>query len=65
MAKKIRIMKVMSIGQNVELGWEAEAADLNLGNQSLDQVKELGTQAQGEEKRVGSPRAAPPFRPVL
>ena len=47
MAKKIRIMKVMSIGQNVELGWEAEAADLNLGNQTLDQVKELGTQAQG------------------
>jgi len=37
----------MSIGQNVELGWEAEAADLNLGNQTLEQVKALGTQAQG------------------
>lgn len=47
MAKKIRISKVMNIGQNVELGWEAEAADLNLGNQTLDQVRVLGTQAQG------------------
>ena len=65
MAKKTRTKHIMSIGQNVELGWEAEAADLNLGNQTLDQVKELGTQDQGEEKRVGSPRAAPPFRPVL
>ena len=46
MAKKTRTKHIMSIGQNVELGWEAEAADLNLGNQTLDQVKELGTQAQ-------------------
>jgi len=47
MAKKTRTKHIMSIGQNIELSWEAEAADLNLGNQTLDQVKELGTQAQG------------------
>ena len=36
----------MSIGQNVELGWEEEVADLSLGNQTLEQVKALGAKAQ-------------------
>ena len=47
MAKSIKTNKIMSIGQNVELGWEAEAADMNLGNKTLEQVKALGAQAQG------------------
>ena len=47
MAKSVKANKIMSIGQNVELGWEAEAADMNLGNQTLEQVKALGAQAQG------------------
>ena len=47
MAKSIKANKIMSIGQNVELGWEAEATDMNLGNQTLEQVKALGAQAQG------------------
>ena len=36
----------MFTGQNVELGWEAEAAELSLGNQTLEQVKALGAKAQ-------------------
>ena len=46
MAKSIKTNKIMSIGQNVELGWEAEAAELSLGNQTLEQVKALGAKAQ-------------------
>ena len=46
MAKKTRTKHIMSIGQNVELGWEAEAAELSLGNQTLEQVKALGAKAQ-------------------
>ena len=54
--KNINIKRTMKVGQEVLLGWEAEAAELSLGGKTMDQMKQLADEAQAAIDRLAKLR---------
>ena len=62
--KNINIKRAMKVGQEVLLGWEAEAAELSLGGKTRDQMKELADEAQAAIDRLAKLRNEEKARPA-
>ncbi len=56
--KKINGKRIMTVGREVLLGWEAEASDLSLGGLDLDKMKQLEDAAWGSVDKLAALRNA-------